>query len=135
MSQLLLVYYRNKSSTFSCCPSFLLLKSPCAAETETFLLCPVHTNTILVQIIEEKSVELTFILILTPVQVLRQSLTFLVLVGFLDIRALLTNLKALFLLIFALQVPEGGDVDDDGVGVDVGVGDGVAGDGLGLESQ
>ena len=60
---------------------------------------------------------------------------FLVLVGFLDIRALLTNLKALFLLIFALQVPEGGDVDDDGVGVDVGVGDGVAGDGLGLESQ
>ena len=58
-----------------------------------------------------------------------------VLVGFLDIRALLTNLKALFLLIFALQVPEGVDVDDDGVGVDVGVGDGVAGDGLGLESQ
>ena len=80
---------------------------------------------------------MTFILILTPVQVLRQSLTFLVLVGFLDIRALLTNLKALFLLIFALQVPEGGDVDDGGVGVDVcvGVGDGVAGDGLGLESQ
>ena len=67
---------------------------------------------------------------LTPVQALRQSLTFLVLVGFLDIRALLTNLKALFLLIFALQVPEGGDVD-----VCVGVCDGVAGDGLGLESQ
>ena len=74
-------------------------------------------------------------MILTPVQALRQSLTFLVLVGFLDIRALLTNLKALFLLIFALQVPEGVDVDDGGVGVDVGVGDGVAGDGLGLESQ
>ena len=57
---------------------------------------------------------------------------FLVLVGFLDIKALLTYLQALFLQTFALQLPEGEGGDGDGEGDGDGDGDGDGQGGLGL---
>ena len=44
---IILVYCRNKSSTFCCCPSFLLLEPRGALEAVAFLLRPVDSNTFL----------------------------------------------------------------------------------------